>query len=51
MFHADLDIVGIRGFKIVDLCLPEDESPGFDGSFFEGNSSGHIFDMLNDEID
>ena len=50
LLHGDLHIIGICSFKVIDLWLPEDESFGLDCLFLESDPSGHIFDMLHDEV-
>lgn len=51
LLYGGLNFVRACTFQIVDLTLTKNESFCFYSPFFEGNTSGHVFNVLNDEID
>ena len=52
LLYIDFNFIWARngGLEVVYFRLSEDEGSGFDCSFFESDSSGHIFDVLDDEV-
>ena len=48
--HHDLCLAGMMVLHIVNFALSEDEGLGLDGPFLEGYPSGHVLDVLHDEI-
>jgi len=49
--HHDLRLAGMMVvLHIVYFALSEDEGLGLDGPFLEGDPSGHVLDVLHDEI-
>lgn len=50
LFKCSLNLVRASAFQIIDFTLSKDKGFSFDSSLLESDSSSHILNMLDDEV-